>query len=350
MQALATVTRISVSNVYNTFKIFIQRYKSEKTRTEYTRDINEFFQFMHGKTVDQLSKHEVEHINENDEQGKPVKLLNMHVEEFKSHLKNKNSDSSVIRKIYAIRALYKFLEINGYDVNHIIFDSSTLKKKTRGYGFYSIDEVKQVTEEALLERNGDELSACYLLAAVTSLRLNALLNLEWSNISKDLKSGLYLIDTVDKGEQDVIAPFDQDLYDKLIEIREKNSSSKLFPNLKVDKVEKSLHRINDRLGFSKTRKLTPHSLRKVAINYGVNVQKDIKAAQEQGGHKSVQVMLDNYSETDTDYTKRAGIQMMKKVDEDIFDLVDKKELLEMLKEMDVGAYQQLALKIQRMIE
>ncbi|ALS22287.1 tyrosine-type recombinase/integrase [Paenibacillus naphthalenovorans] len=349
MQSLATVQSLNIDSVYDAFITWINKYK-ENSRMEYIRNVNEFFMFMHGKTIENITKQEIETVT--DVTGKRVKLLNMHVEKYKQYLKQKkNTDSSIIRKIYAIRSLYKYLRINGYDVDHLIFDSSALKNKPKSYGFYTPDEVKMVAKEALNELHyGEELYICYLLAAQTSIRLNALLSLKWSNISKDEKSGLYIIETIDKNDEEVIAPFEQELHHRLIEIKNRYNSDKLFPNLKPDKVEKSLHRINNRLGFSKTRRLTFHSLRKVAINYGVNVMKDIKGAQEQGRHKSVQVMIDRYTQTETDFSTRAGIQMMKEANEEVFDLVNKKELLEMLKEMNIGVYNQLALKIERMVE
>lgn len=339
----ANVQSLNIDSTQSDIMIWANKYKG-KSRTEYLRDANEFFYFMHGRRIDEISKTEIETINEN---GKRTRLLNKHVEKYKQYLKEKNSDSSIRRKIYGIRSLYKFLRINGYDVDHLIFETSTLKKKTKGYGFYSPDEVKRLATEALEERDGEELSALILLAAITSLRLNALLGLYWSNIIKHEQSGLYLVNTIDKGDQEAIRPFEQDLFDKLLSVRNRTGSDKLFPNLKPDKVEKSIIRLNERIGFCTTRNLRFHSLRKVAINFEMKTTGNLRRAKDQGGHKSAQVLLENYTESEDDYSSRAGILMMKTIDEKVFESVGKEELLNMIKEINYGVYQQLAYKVQQ---
>ncbi|MBU7316129.1 tyrosine-type recombinase/integrase [Paenibacillus oleatilyticus] len=342
MQA-ATVQSLNIDSTQTDIMIWANKYKG-KSRTEYLRDANEFFYFMHGRRIDEISKTEIETINEN---GKRTRLLNKHVEKYKQYLKERNSDSSIRRKIYGIRSLYKFLRINGYDVDHMIFETSTLKKKTKGYGFYSPVEVKRLATEALKERDGEELSTLILLAATTSLRLNALLGLEWLNIIKHEESGLYLVNTIDKGDQEATRPFEQDLFDKLFLIRNRTGSDKLFPNLKPDKVEKSIIRLNERLGLNPIRKLRFHSLRKAAIKYEMRTTGNLRRAKDQGGHNSAQVLLEDYTEAEDDYASRAGILMMKTIDESVFDSVGKEELLCMIKEINYGVYQQLAYRIQK---
>ncbi|MNR64980.1 hypothetical protein D3C85_1878400 [compost metagenome] len=50
-----------------------------------------------------------------------------------------------------------------------------------------------------------------------------------------------------------------------------------------------------------------------------------------------------------DQSRLAGIRMMKNYDEAVFSLVNKDELLELLKEHDPNAYRKLGLIIQNMI-
>jgi integrase len=342
---MASIIRKKPQTVYEAIMIFLNE-KSEKTKIEYQRDIEEFFLYMYGKPMNQITKKDLECF-ELDDEGKPQPLSNMHVIQYKEHLQQKNSNSTVMRKIYAVKALFRFLQGNRYKVEAEAFKVKTLKKKTQSYDILTPEQVQTMAELAKNERHGDEMSAWINLAAVTSIRLNATLTLTWNDVRYDEESDLYIVTAHEKRDEIAQRPIEKWLYDDLQAIRKKYGSEKLFPHLKVDKVEKTIKRLATKMGIPEYKRIVPHSLRKTAIDYEMKTSGSVLKAKQQSGHKSVQVLIDHYTDKKTDYSDLAGIRMMKKVDESVFENLSKEELLKLLKETNKGVYGQLAVKAEQ---
>jgi len=334
------VTVLNKNTVYNHIMLFLSEL-SEKTQKEYLRSYEEFFRFMHDKEINDITKFDVENAKEN---GSFVKMLNNHIISYKNHLLNKNVANTVRAKIAALSSLYSFFEGNGYSVNHLIFKVKFKKIKPKKYDGLSVEHAKILSEMALLERyDAKELNGVILLAMQTSIRISALLSLKWSDIQSDPKSNLLTVKLIDKGDEVVIRGFKKELHEKMIGF--KSDDILVFPNLKVDKVNKSVKRIALKMGFPEDARIVTHSFRHVAIDFELRDTGNIQAALKQSGHKKAQTLIDHYADMSVELSQLAGIRMMEEVDESVFDLVDKGELLVMLKETNINAYNQLAIKL-----
>jgi integrase len=356
MSQTATVQRLNISSVYNDITTYLNECDSEKTRKEYLRDIKEFFAFFHGDIpFESLTREHVECVK-----IKSVfsKLMNKDIIGYKNHLMTFNANSTVIRKITSVRTLYNFFQANDYNVvpTSLLFKLKKIEKKTKSWGIFSKDEVDMMANAAKNSQNNDSLSkfrfevlsSLYYVATVTSIRISALLSLKWSDMYWSEKDNRYLITTIDKREQEVTRGVDTWLYDKLLDIHNKSGSNEMFSHMKIDWVEKQTQRLIKELGFPESRRLKVHSFRKSAIDHEMRKTGRVQKAMLQSGHKNAQTVIDSYMNKDVDYSSLAGITMFKEVDDSIFDLVGKNELLKLLKEMNVGAYTDLGLKIQEL--
>lgn len=346
--ALNNTNNVHVLNrgtVHNHIMLFLSEL-SEKTQKEYLRNIEEFFQFIHnGKRIEELTKNEIENVLED---GKFTKMLNNHIISYKNHLLNKNTASTARAKIAALSSLYSFFEGNGYNVNHLIFKVKFKKITPKSYDGLSVEHAKILAEMALLERyDAKELNAVILLAMQTSIRISALLSLKWSDIHPDPNSNLYTVKLIDKRDEVVIRGFKKELYEKMIEF--KSDSETVFSNLKVDKVCKSIKRIAAKMGIPDHIRIVTHSFRHVAADFEMKDTGNIQKVLQQGGWKKAQTVIDHYTDKSVVLSELAGIRMMEEVNEQVFDLVDKNELLAMLKEVNRNAYNQMALKLQGIV-
>lgn len=329
---LANVQRIGVDNVYTDIQAFFDEYESEKTKKEYLRDIQEFFRYIHGKELNDLTLNDITNVSN----GQP--MAKKHVISYRKHLMNKNSEGTVNRKITSIRSLYKFLQGEGYPLNYLIFALKALKYNPDSYGVLTKEQVESMAELALNETYGEQLHALIYLSAVTSIRITALLSLTWDNIKKDPNTRFYVVDTIDKRKMPVIMPFEPELNDKLVAIRK---SEKLFEDLKVDYVKDAISKIAKELGIAE--RIVTHSLRKSAPAYEMRTTGNIKRGMRQTGHKSVQTFITTYTDKTVGFGELAGIKMFRKVDESAFENVSKEDILKKLKEMNRDVYDQLAI-------
>jgi integrase len=202
-----------------------------------------------------------------------------------------------------------------------------------------------MAELALEEKfHGAEKEAFILLAAVTSIRAEALVSAEWSNIKYNKKNDLYVVKVIDKGDEYVTAPFDKVLYAKLVSLKKENEN-RLFPNLTVDSINDAVKRLAAKMGIPVDERITTHSLRKTAPVFELEDSGSLERAQKQTRHKSVQVLADHYTDKTKDFGTLAGIRMFQEVDESVFENVSKEDILAMLKQVNLAAYNQLALKL-----
>lgn len=335
---LATVQKLHVNNVYSDFNSFIKQYDSERTKSEYKRDIGEFFQYLHGVELSDLTRDHVIYAS----LGTMEKLNKKHVIAFRSHLLEKNSANTVNRKIMSLKAFYKFLQGDDYPVNNMIFSLKTLKHKVDSYDVPTKTEVDMMAELALQMKYGKELHACIYALTVTSIRVSALLECTWSqSVKKVDDTRFYVIEAMDKNGDVAKMPIEQWLYDKLLACK---VSDKLFENLTLSIVNKAVKKLAAQAGIEGKRIVT-HSLRKVAPTFEMKTTHDVRLGMKQTRHKSVQVFMENYVDKSAEYNQLAGIKMFSELDEGVLERESKESILDTLKEINREAYDQLVLKL-----
>lgn len=343
---LANVQRIGIESAYTDIEAFLNEYENESTRREYTRDVIEYFAYMHGKSLPELSKEDIikTKTGETIAKSHAIEYRNYLVKRAKTKKPDGNYEGTVNRKITTVKLMYEFLQGLGYNVNHLNFKLKKLKYVPDSYDMLNKEQVIQMAEHVLSYRNGDELNAFIFLSAQTSFRVEVLVNAEKKNIKQSDKDSLYLITLIDKLKQKRTMGFEKWVYDKIVPCVK---NGRLFPNLTKDNVHDAITRAAKELGFEG--RITTHSLRSTALNYEIDVTGNIVQAMEQSGHKDIKTFKDHYVKVKKDYKNMAGIRMFREINDDVFDLVSKEEILEMLKKDNRSAYEMLALKIQDMI-
>lgn len=342
---MAQVQGLNVDSVYNDIVVFLNKYKKEKTKVAYLKYIEDYFMFICGKKLNELTRENVEYVMTSN--GKE-RLLNKHIERYKQFLQKKNTDNSVISKLYSVRSLFKFLQINGYDVDHMIFDIKSLEKSVNSYDTLSVEQTLAIAEAAKTHRLGDELHPFILLSAQTSIRVTALLSLKWNEIYYDKDEDVYVTDDIiDKRGQKRECPFDKSIYEKLVQV--KKDKNKVFTMLTVDNVNRAIKKLATQVGVPSHLRIVTHSLRKVAPTFEMNETGSIEKAQQQTGIKTAQVLLESYTKNKYKLRERAGMRMMKQVNEEVLELVSKEEILDLLREFNPAAYRGLVMKVQEIV-
>lgn len=344
----ATIHRIPVSNVYTDIQTFLGQYKSINTKKQYTAHIEEYFQFMYSKQLNELSKDDIEYVY-NDKNEKE-ELLMKHVDSYKNHLRKKhtNSDSTIMKKLSAIRSLYNYLSINGYKINPNVVNMKFLKNNPNSYDSLPWYLVTPFSEKALslpeVSHAGEELSVFILVSAQTSFRVSALLSLRMRNIKFDHESGFYEMSLLDKGDKRRKQPITTEVYERIVAL---NKKDKVFEKLKVDWINKAIKKIASTFEELNGKLIVTHSLRKSAPAYEWKTTKDINAVCEQTGHASREVALKTYTDPSEGYSNRAGIRMFRNVDESVLDHVNKEDIVAYLKLRNPSAYHALLLEFDK---
>jgi Site-specific recombinase XerD len=339
-------------NAFDDIQSFLNEYTSHKTKNEYRRDIEQFFKFIHNINIKNL-KHEHIYTAANKEP-----LQRKHIVAYREYLLNipnekgkVNSAGTINRKISTLRNLYKYLEKEcGYRVNPEIFNIDPLVYNPKKYDVIKKDDVRKIADLALKLRYGNQLHVFIYLATVTSIRVNALLKTTKDDIVKDYFTNFYLVKTIDKRGQLRHCPIEKWLYDKIEDLFNEHRDNLLFPNLTTDYINKSIKKLKQQAGLPDHLRIVTHSLRKVAPTYEMKTVGNVKNGMAQTGHKSVQTFLDTYVEDVVDYNQLAGIRMFREIDESVFEIVDKSDILQFLKKINSVAYEQLAYAIKEYIE
>lgn len=310
------VANLSQDSLYETVMTFLQS-RNHNTRKGYKKDLEYFFSIMRNKSFGQLIKSDII-ISLND------------VERFRLHLKNKGEANTTInRRVSALRKFIKYLAANNYNVNVSIFSEvKDLPQRPKSYGIPSPDEAFQLAEAARTERFNGEKKYLFIMTAIyTSIRLDALTNISWENIKKESED-TYIIETYDKNNELIQRSIHADFYKDLLKIKQPNES-RVF---KFDStgVSKMMERLCEKVGIPKERNITFHSLRKVGINHVWDTTGDFEATLAQSGHKNIQVLYNSYIKKKKDFSQMAGILMTKSLDEDSLKLLSHNELLNVI--------------------
>jgi integrase len=302
--------------MYNDIITFFES-RTPNTRIAYEKDIRDFFKIMKNK--------DVEHVTEED-----FKIKLSDIERFRLILKdNGYANTTINRRITAIRKLLKYLKANDYDFikNDFFSEMDDLPENPESAGTLTYDEACQMAELALTERQQGRIKRLVILSAMkTSIRLEALVGIKWSDIHK--KDDIYIINTIDKGNVHVKRPITKKFYNELLSIKTEGSD-RVF-NIYADTMQITIRRLCEKMGIPKERNITFHSLRAVGINFILDTTGDVRAAMRQSGHKSMDVFYKHYVDKSEDYSQMAGILMELNLDVSMFQNYSKEELVQVL--------------------
>lgn len=310
-------------SVYGFIRSFLEgkSLNSESTANEYERDIRQFFMTMKGKKVETLTVDDLVFKNED-------------IESYKNHLAQSFAVSTIARKISSVKKLYGKLEANDYPVKEAWFKVDKLKGEGNSYGVLTWEQVQDMMKLVLEEVKGDVKEILLETAVITCFRQNTLLNLTWRNVEKI--DGVWVLcaedEAIGKGKKVSRKPITDEMYEKLVKVKENYGSNKLFP-LEKKTVTKTMKRLREKLGLEDD--ITFHSLKKCGINEAYELTGgDIMAVAEQGDHASFGTTMKYYMQKKKKYSEMVGLQIGKEVDLSPLENLSKEELLELIKNSD----------------
>lgn len=304
---------------------FLNECKSENTRKNYIIDIKQFFNYMSNKDMEQLVERDL-YFNRSD------------ISNYRKHLTEVyNSNTTINRKIFTLSKLFKYLEIEGFDVNPRIFEIEKLNENFRSTGMLYPQEIDIMIEEVKKTRKGMEKAFLIELAFKTSLRLNALEALEWTDFRKS--NGVYIIEVMDKGKKN-IKPIEAELFDRLCELKKlkyrENKQDNLVFTLDRSTIFRMINDLVEKLNLDPlgNRNIGFHSIKKAGIMEVGNITGgDIGEMAQQGNH-SEQTMLKYYYEYKQNPAACASLQIGKEIDLSKLEELSKEELIEVIKSSD----------------
>lgn len=333
---------------------YLNQYPSEKTKKEYMRDIVQFYGYIHEKNVSELTNEELVCLRNGERFTKSdVISYRTHLIEKAKREKRKNFEGTVKRKIYTMRGFFKFLQGENFLVNYMIFDTKGLVYIPDSYDVLEKDQALQLAKHIQgKHRFGAELFSFIVISAATSIRVNALCHITFDDISYQ-DERFYTVNTTEtreKGNKVVSMPIEHWMYEMLLEnknVKLKKASlasqNRVFPNLTPDIIHDAITTYAKDLGFKG--RITTHSLRKMAASYEMKTRGNVKLGMMQTNHKSPEVFMNSYVDKSAHFSELPGIRMFYNTDDSVFDTVSKEQLLELLKELNTSAYEQLAFAV-----
>lgn len=326
----------SQKSVYGFIRSYLdkKRINSKNTAQSYENDIRQFFHAMKGKSIEGLTVED-------------LILTNQEVEEYQMSLSDVEgfAPTTIARKISSVKKLYSKLEANNYPVKEAWFNIDKIKGEGEEYGVLEWSQVQDMMELVKDEVKGDIKVALLETAVVTCFRQNTLLNLTWDNIYKidDVWVLMAEGEAIGKGKKVKGKPINDDLYDKLMLIKEAYNCDKIFP-LQKKTVTLMMQRLREKLELDDD--ITFHSLKKCGINEAYELSGgDIMAVAEQGDHESFGTTMKHYMKKKKKYSEMIGLKIGKPVDVSPLDELTHEQLLDLVKNASRATQLELLMKL-----
>lgn len=316
-------------NVYSFITNFLNKKEINSTNTssDYENDIRQFFWMVKHRHIEMLTEQDLILTNEDVENYQVMLATNKNDEINKG---KPYAPKSIARKISSVKALYHKLEASNYPVKEAWFNVDKIKGESESYGVLTWEEVQEMMKIAENEVKGDIKSALLETAVVTCFRQTSLLNLTWNNIEKI--DGVWVLcaedDAIGKGKKSSKKPINDDLYAKLMNIKEKYGEKRIFP-LQKKTVTLMMQRYRKALGLDDD--IVFHSLKKCGINEAYELTGgDIMAVAEQGDHDSFGTTMKYYMKKKKKFSDMVGLKIGQKIDLTKLDNLSKDELVKVI--------------------
>lgn len=323
------------------FNEYINGHRSENSGGAYKTDLKQFFKHTFDKEIQQVRISDI------------LSLTSLEAMTYHNYLKSKKFKNSTIkRKIQAVKGLISALKVDYQDINDNIFDNCKIDSvdlDKEAYGNLDWDEAFLFIEYAHIEQMaGNQMSMLLKLACISSIRLDALLSLGWEeSFRTKVEKGRVInyIDTVDKGTRHQ-TPISDRFYNELREML--GTSGKLFPNLYAHKVGKFLKEIREYFDIDERRNIKFHSFKKCGVNRVLDRTGDLTKAQLQGKHKSIVTTQNSYIALKDELTLKPSYTLDQEVNiTDEINHLTHKELLSSIAQLSDSAQYELLRIVQK---
>lgn len=306
-------------------RMSLKKEKKSSTRKTYEPAIRQFFNVMRNK--------DIEHLDVEDLQFRRNDIIRYRKYLIDLGLKN----TTINKKLSAIKSLYANLKANDYDLNIDIFKIKRLADDSESYGKLSQTEGERFAEAALrIERFRPRMKYLLIMFAIrTSFRLDEILNVTWDDFEYNEKEGLCLVSVVGKRNKKNTQPITENLYNQILELKEENKQYKwdrgeIVFQISEASVNNMMKRLREFLSIPDERNIVFHSFRGIAIDHALSTSGDIRVAAKQGNHSNINTTM-RYVSKNIDYSQSPGITMENKIDLSFLDemtLEDFKEFIQ----------------------
>lgn len=305
---------------------WLESIESDNTRRGYKKHIDDFCEFLTGVPLKGIYDHK-EFLDKVDF---PIML------KYKNFLSQKYSGQTIRTKYYAIKSwleyLYKLEVYNVLEPTRLKLDKKTIPKHKGNNGSkpFTHNEMTMIINKARDYNDGEMKSILLEMAYITAWRKEALLNLQYGNIYKhNDKSDYWLVNIVDKGDKEDTKAIPDDLYQRILSIRENPEDDDfVFPisSTSVDILISILKRDLKIVGNKSF-----HGIKKASISRVLDLTDNLFKAQKHACHENIQTTAKFYLQYNKDYDKDMSLHIMDNIDDSVFEKLSKQELVDLIK-------------------
>lgn len=256
----------------NYIQTYLEELQSEDTRTAYQSDFARFLQERFGKTMQTITKSEIETIDYDT------------IIEYRKSLPLANS--TINRHVNSIKSILLYLKSRKLITIDTDFFSviKELPKQTKEIPHMPIEVAQEYIKEAKNETHNGSIKSNLLMFAVDSgLRLSEIVNLKLSNFQKDEDS--YLLTGFGKGNKQYKDRIANEVYEELMKTYVPNEEERVFYPLSEKNIKDMMLRLRKKLNYE-NEKYSFHSLRKTAITFAHDSSGSLLVAQRKANHSS----------------------------------------------------------------
>lgn len=310
------VSSIGVGEVYKNIGLFLKNKgdKSENTRETYKRGIVKFFEITRQKSLKFLNKNDVK--VEFDDFEYFVRYL-----VDNTTLNNKTINGYVSATVELLRYLHVKKQVE--DISCLSsLKMIRLPETNNEYGVLSVEEVwdfaNWVKENE--KRNSDLKYLLILFCLDTCLRINAVLNIKWSDF--EVRDNEVLVKAVDKGNKDFRSKISVEFYNQILELK-KHNTDKVF-KIGQSTMQDTLNRWKEVRNISESRNIVLHSIRKSGVTFQYRVTSDIMQAKKAAGHSNLTTTQKYVGEVD--YGAIGAVSSGGNLDPELYKKVNREDL------------------------
>lgn len=271
-----------MNNVVDSFLLYLGDVKKSSPHTvlSYQNDLNTFLDYC----KDQYEITSIESINH--------LIIRSWIMELKS---NGISNSSINRKISALKSFYKYLRRKEIVIINPMVKVQSLKKSKRLPSFVPISKMQHLQEENLIQDSFSALrdELIIMILYMTGIRRSELINIKFSDINPSRQE----IKVLGKGNKERLCPITQEVLDKIdtySALKDKefgelehpyllitDKGKPCYPKLIFNVVSRALKKINA------SEKTSPHVLRHTFATHLSANGAELNAVKELLGHASL---------------------------------------------------------------